>query len=182
MKILTNKNYDDLIQQITNAENRCRDNEKNYKKELIAKDNTISVLSIQNNALDSRNTNLLDGKYKLEQDLINYQNKLEVANNKIHELGSRIGGYVKSNKRLFTEVAELKTECDVVREKNEVIESDNKKLKGENFNLHIEIVKLKEEKSSLQELIDKLNRSLNIAKTDKKPSEYERRLKVRRKK
>lgn len=129
MKILFQKDYDDLLDQIKRAEQSANEAHKKLSKknsELLGKDVKIENLE---ESLDKKNKTLL----LTEQELVRVREQRDIADIEVIELkkknrmrNSQKGGYIKQINKLTSELKQTK---DKLSEKDIVINNFKTELK-----------------------------------------------------
>lgn len=129
MKILFQKDYDDLLDQIKRAEQSANEAHKKLSKknsELLGKDVKIENLE---ESLDKKNKTLL----LTEQELVRVREQRDIAEIEVIELkkknrirNSQKGGYIKQINKLINELKQAK---DKLSEKDIIINNFKMELK-----------------------------------------------------
>ncbi len=175
MKILRNKEYEELQKERNESERR----ETDLRKRLISASKRIEELKLTNSDLIVSN-NLSNQKI---QEL-----KIEIEDNvsTIKRWSARLGGLTKCNNKLKEDNRVLSSEISNLNENISKLTSDfNQRnadstiLAKEVINLRKELKKSKEEKETLQASLVKLNEKVKILSSSKNVKNYLRREEVK---
>ncbi len=175
MKILRNKEYEDLQRERNESERR----EFDLRKRLIHASKKIEELKSANSDLVVSNNLSIQKQRELE---------LEIEDNvsTIKRWSARLGGLTKYNNKLKEDNQVLSSEISNLNENISKLTSDfnqrntdNTILAKEVINLRKELKKNKEEKEVLQASLVKLNEKVKILASSKNAKKYLRREEIR---
>ncbi len=175
MKILKNKEYEELQTQISEGERRAFD----LKKRLINACKRIDELKVSNNDLTVLNNAFILKRKELEA-------LLDEKEKSVKEWSSRVGGLTKfnnklkeNNKHLSDEVSKLGSDISKLNAELNQKNKDNTILAKEMIKLRKDFKKIQDEKVALQSSIVKLNEKFKISSSSKNVKNYLRREEVK---
>lgn len=175
MKILTNKEYEELQKERDESERR----ELDLRRRLISSSRKIEELESANSDLVVSNNLSIQKQRELE---------IEIKDNvsTIKQWSARLGGLTKYNNKLKEDNQVLSSEISNLNENISKLTSDfnqrnadNTILAKEVINLRKQLKKSKEEKEMLQASLVKLNEKVKILSSSKNVKNYLRREEIR---
>lgn len=175
MKILRNKEYEELQKEINESERR----EFDLRKRLIhACKKTEELKLTTEDLIASNNTLILKNK--------NLEALIEDKEKSVKQWSARLGGLTKYNNKLKEDNQVLSSEISNLNENISKLASDfnqrntdNTILAREVINLRKELNKSKEEKEILQASLVKLNEKVKILSSSKNAKKYLRREEIK---
>ena len=175
MKILRNKEYEDLQRERNESERR----EFDLRKRLIHACKKNEELKLTNEDLVSSNNTLILKNKNLEA-------LIEDKEKSVKQWSARLGGLTKYNNKLKEDNQVLSSEISNLNENISKLTSDfnqrnadNTILAKEVINLRKQLKKSKEEKEVLQASLVKLNEKVKILSSSKNVKNYLRREEIR---
>ena len=164
MKLLSNKKYEELMEELESRDRRIFDLNKRLDKKQ------------QELLIEKQEKEKLKGMYEtITNEKIKLLNKVKQFKDNLRRTNGSVGGLTKENAKLKNRIEEISADREMIAESNKKISKINRLLSEEKAKLSQELSQVNVEKIQLQKSLIQLNEKNKILSSKKNQKGYLRR-------